>query len=306
MKKRTLFLALAALISFAACEKDPDPVTPDNPGGNNDNPTEITKNVFSVGEGKTVSMATGNLQYQASTKTWRIAPVAWDACKNDNTNASETYDGWIDCFGWGTSGYLGLHPYTTINYPSSYYVDGDIAGTEFDWGLHNAIVDGDHTDTAGTWRTLTSNEVEYLILTRNASTLNGVENARFANATVYGQTGIILFPDAFVMPEDVPVPDNATINTPASYKINEYSASEWNKMEEAGCVFLPAAGCRNASDNSMIVIDNLGCYWTSTFIGDLNDGLIRAGQLWFNTMITEVSSAGIQHARCVRLAKDIK
>ena len=304
MKKSTLLLAMAALLTFAACKKDPQP-NDDNNNGNNDT-IEVVKNVFSIGNGKKVSLATGNLQYQATTNTWRIAPNAWDAVKNGNSRASVSYDGWIDCFGWGTSGYDGYQPYTVSGYSTAYYQDGDISGTGYDWGVNNTIVNGDKTDPAGTWRTLTYTEMEHIILMRSASTLNGVADARFAMATVADQVGVILFPDVFTMPEGVTVPAEHSINNPVVYATNVYSAEEWGKMEEAGCVFLPAVGCRNAADNSMIVLDYLGCYWTSTFIGDQGDGLIRAAQLWFNPNLCEMGSAGIQHARSVRLAKDIQ
>lgn len=303
MKKRTLFLALAALLTLAACEKDPQPNNNDNPGGNEE-PTVVVKNVFGVADGKKVSIATGNLQYQASTDTWRIAPYAWDARKDDNCRASATFGGWIDCFGWATSGYEGFMPYTSVNSVSAYYHDGDICGTEYDWGVHNAIVNGDKTDPAGTWRTLTYDEMEYIILMRPASTLNNVENARFALATVYGQVGLILFPDVFEMPEGVALPVEHSINNTCPYATNVYTADDWAKLEEAGCVFMPAVGCKNAADNTMIVVDYLGCYWTSTFIGN-TDGLMRAAQLWFNPNLVEMGSAGVQFGRSVRLAKDI-
>jgi len=47
----------------------------------------------------------GNLQYQATTKTWRFADQQYHVIGMDNEKISETYSGWIDLFGWGTSGY---------------------------------------------------------------------------------------------------------------------------------------------------------------------------------------------------------
>ena len=79
MKKLTLLFAFATLLF--ACEQQ-------NPGGNSDdnndsiqNPTGDIQllpegalcNIFSVGENKTVHFSKGNLQYQASTNTWRFA-----------------------------------------------------------------------------------------------------------------------------------------------------------------------------------------------------------------------------------------
>lgn len=61
--------------------------------------------VFSVSADKQVSFSKGNLQYQASTNTWRFAENQTDYIGNSNSNISATYDGWIDLFGWGTSGF---------------------------------------------------------------------------------------------------------------------------------------------------------------------------------------------------------
>ena len=77
--------------------------------------------VFSVSDTKQVQFSQGNLQYQASTNTWRFAENQWDyvgtqipdqyghaggtVIGSDNSNISQTYSGWIDLFGWGTSGW---------------------------------------------------------------------------------------------------------------------------------------------------------------------------------------------------------
>ena len=60
---------------------------------------------FSVSETEKVRFSKGNLQYQASTNTWRFAENQWDYIGEGNTNASASYEGWIDLFSWGTSGY---------------------------------------------------------------------------------------------------------------------------------------------------------------------------------------------------------
>ena len=70
--------------------------------------------------GGKVYFSKGNLQYRASTKTWRFAEHQWDfvgstevergqpggnVTGSSNHLISQSYDGWIDLFGWGTSGY---------------------------------------------------------------------------------------------------------------------------------------------------------------------------------------------------------
>ena len=56
-------------------------------------------------DGDQVFFSQGNLQYQASTNLWRFAENQYDAIGEANSAISSTNDGWIDLFGWGTSGY---------------------------------------------------------------------------------------------------------------------------------------------------------------------------------------------------------
>ncbi len=71
---------------------------------------------FSVASGKQVYFSKGNLQYQASSNTWRFAEHQYDFVGDDtngnvsvgsdkcnNALISSSYTGWIDLFGWGTS-----------------------------------------------------------------------------------------------------------------------------------------------------------------------------------------------------------
>lgn len=61
---------------------------------------------FTINEnGDKVYFSQGNLQYQASTHTWRFAENQYDAIGSDNRKIAADYAGWIDLFGWGTSGY---------------------------------------------------------------------------------------------------------------------------------------------------------------------------------------------------------
>lgn len=77
--------------------------------------TSSYKGAFSVSPNKLVYFSKGNLQYQASTNTWRFAENQWDYVgdategnvymddvKCNNSYISQTYNGWIDLFGWGT------------------------------------------------------------------------------------------------------------------------------------------------------------------------------------------------------------
>ncbi len=112
--------------------------------------------------GGQVSFSQGNLQYQASTQTWRFAPNQYDMIGSDNANISNSYTGWIDLFGWGTG-----------NNPTNSSTNNGDYSTYTDWGV-NAISNGGNT--ADLWRTLSKDEWVYLFTnhTKGWSNVNGV------------------------------------------------------------------------------------------------------------------------------------
>ncbi len=190
---------------------------------------------FSVSANKKVLFAPGNLQYQASTNTWRFAENQYDYIGGDNNKISSTYTGWIDLFGWGTA-----------NNPTNMSTNSSDYSTFTDWGTNE--IDG---DAANTWRTLTNDEWVYVFTTRtNASSLYGL-------ATVNGTKGLILLPDSWALPSGL------TFNSgTATYTNNVYTTAQWQQMESNGAVFLPAAGNRDGT--LMFSVQSYGYYWSST------------------------------------------
>lgn len=235
------------------------------PSGGGNAPTGAIDGLFSVSASEQVYFSQGNLQYQASTNTWRFAPNQYDLVGLANNNISEGYTGWIDLFGWGTSGYnhgaVCYQPWSTSVSESSYNAYGnqdynlyDQSG-QADWGF-NAISNGGNQTNH--WRTLTIEEWTYVLNTR--STASGI---RYAKAIVNGVNGLI------VLPDDWNATTYALANTNVSsayYLSNMVSAAEWNNvMEPAGAVFLPAAGSRYATTISAYSGDYAkGFYWAST------------------------------------------
>jgi hypothetical protein len=115
---------------------------------------------FTVSEGSTVFFSQGNLRYQASTSEWAFAPSQTSRVGEGNSSIAFDYSGWIDLFGWGTSGYNEIMPYTSnMNY-TQYALVENIAGTNYDWGVYNKISNGGNQP--GLWRTLTADEWLYL------------------------------------------------------------------------------------------------------------------------------------------------
>lgn len=211
--------------------------------------------VFSVGSNKKVVFSKGNLQYQASTRTWRFAEHQWDIIGSENSKISENYSGWIDLFGWGTSGYNGKNPWMTSTTNTDYgNGERDIAGTYYDWGVYNTISNGGGKN----WRTLTRDEWVYIFNTR--STSSGI---RYAKAKVNGVNGVILLPDNWNK-STYSLSKTNTID--ASFSSNRISQSDWqSKFESNGAVFLPAAGNRNGT--SVYNGGSGGSYWSATYYG---------------------------------------
>lgn len=232
----------------------------------------VPSKAFSVADGKQVYFSPGNLQYQASTDTWRFAEHQYDIIGADNTNASDTYTGWIDLFGWGTSGYdntandpyaIYYQPWSTSTRndvsneynvygygPSTNQADGDLIGANanYDWGVYNAISNGGNV--AGQWRTLTETEWKYVSLDRpNAMSLCGL-------ATVCGIKGYVLWPD-----EANPADLGFTV-IPTDYTTNTINASTWEVMEAMGAIFFPAAGLRDGTEVTECNVN--GYYWTAS------------------------------------------
>ena len=231
---------------------------------------------FSVSSTDKVYFSKGNLQYTKSTGIWSFMDHQYSTVETTSQAIGTDYadQNVVSLFGWGTSGWNNgntyYQPYNTANTTSSYGPKNgttrtyDLTGTyaNADWGLYNAISNGGNT--AGTWRTLTKDEWTYLFNTRSASTVNGTADARYAKAYLFGTThGVIIFPDVYTHPAGVTAPIGINVESSTSWNGNQYTATDWAKMEAAGCVFLPAAGRR---DGTTIYDVNASVrYWTSSY-----------------------------------------
>ena len=211
--------------------------------------------LFSVSATQQVMFSRGNLQYQSSTGIWRFAANQYTH-EYDWANGliSSTTSQFFDLFGLGTSGYNNKHPWLSSTNTADYIRYTNIAGTHYDWGVHNAISNGG--SQAGLWRILDTNEWKYLLYTRP-----GAASKRGLATVSVDVPGMVLLPDNWTLP------DGCTF-TPShqTYSDNTYTAAQWTLMEQAGAVFLPACGlregteCRHRSDQSTIYG---GYYWVS-------------------------------------------
>ena len=228
---------------------------------------------FSISATQQIHFSQGNLQYQASTNTWRFAYNQWDFVGGMSTNTSShgtvyengvkcrnelvspTYTGWIDLYGWGSG------DIPTVD------VSSTISHTYYDWG-NNAISNGGNTPNM--WRTLTKYEWVYLFNTR--STTSGL---RYAKATVNDIVGVILLPDNW----NTNYYSLINVNNPATYySDNVISANDWViTFEPNGAVFLPITGYSGGPGSYFY---DGGHYWSSSDGGYADSASALYFDLW--------------------------
>lgn len=282
--KTKLFMFALATLGFFACTPKNSPNEPSD----SDNPIAINGTLpgkFTINaQGDQVQFSQGNLQYQASTNTWRFAPQQYYYVGKKNKNINKNYSGWIDLFGWGT----GNNPTRSSENNSDYQ---DFA----DWGLNN-ITNGGKNNLS--WRTMNGWELEFLLEDRSqAQDLCG-------NATVNGVQGLIILPDNWTTPAGLTWlggPEN-------DYKTNKYSSTAWSKMEEAGAVFLPAAGQRWGT-NTVFFEGLCGWYWTSTYrISEWGINWDWAEDLSISDSHLEIGNRGdeLWRGQSVRLVRNVE
>lgn len=243
--------------------------------GNGNAPVGAINGLFSTNHGQ-VYFAKGNLQYQASTNTWRFAENQWDYIGEDNENTSPTYDGWIDLFSWGS----GADPTNQSNNQ-----------TYNEWGV-NPIINGGNQE--GEWRTLSgcynTNAVfpeEWPYILNRRQTLSGI---RYAKAQVNGVNGVVVVPDDW---DSSVYGLNNTNSSGASFDSNIISDIEWeNFFEETGCVFLPAGGWRvfGSEQGPIFGEGEVGCYWSSSGRDD-HYPYYNPGQIQWNAFYVGFSNS---------------
>lgn len=268
----------------------------------------LLNGTFSINEQVQVGFSKGNLQYQASTNTWRFAEEQTDYIGAANSSISSTNSGWIDLFGWGTSGFnhgaVCYQPWSTNQNNANYYAYGNGTNNLFnqtgqaDWG-YNAISNGGNQ--TGQWRTLTMENWYYLLYTR--STPSGI---RYTYATIDSVKGLILFPDDW---------NNSIYTFSSSYwdfdtwfEANTITLSDWKDViEPAGAVFLPAASYRTGTTYYDYEYGN---YWTSSTSSNGAEYAASMGfESWFDPFMFypwDYYGSNKSNGLSVRLAKTVQ
>ena len=211
---------------------------------------------FSVSADKQITFSAGNLQYTQSTNTWAFAEHQYDFLGNANITSDNAVADRIDLFGWSADN-------TTAPFGIRLSTDNaDYAGAFVDWGT-NAI----GTYAPNTWRTLTLDEWKYLLTTRaNAAERMGVARINLNDAGSEFANGVILLPDDWTCPAGVTFKSgSAASDSKAAYgEYQTFTLAQWQALEEAGAVFLPAAGDWSSANTYVGRINQYGYVHAAT------------------------------------------
>ncbi len=251
----------------------------------------FTPAAFTVSEsGKQVLFSQGNLQCSGLTTndtTWSFAEYQTEMLGTDNVSGSALADK-IDLFGWsGSTGSAKWGISTSTD-------NADYSGDFVDWG-QNTI----GTNASNTYRTLTYDEWNYLLNTRtDAANKKGVACIQISE-TEYAN-GLILLPDSWTCPEDITFKPgfSGTSSVQAYADYQTFTLSDWQKLEAAGAVFLPASGYRGGSD--VYSVQNFGYYWSAAPYGT-----DFAYAFYFSSGTTDSGYSYRCRGRAVRLVQDV-
>lgn len=267
-------------------------------------PEPVAK-AFKISDSQQVFFAPGNLQYQASTQTWRFAEHQWDVMGSEN----EKYPGgqylvgndlvdfyedptvWMDLFGYSTANTnFGINNgANTIDYHGAF----------IDWGTKMPAKGNTP------WRTLTIEEWNYLLYQRpNAAALKGMINIQEGEGFMAEEyKGAVLLPDDWQCPDGITFVPYAEESDDNSYDNNIYTFADWEKMEAAGAVLLPAAGCRKGSGIFTVSgVNSFASYWAASSETEENWANVFALTMWkiqLNTLVRGTGSP-VRLARAAR------
>lgn len=202
--------------------------------------------------GKQVSFAKGNLVYDQG--RFKMHSAQYGVLEKENLSAQTSLTdvrGIKDDFQYGCSGWdcgnLWYMPYSVNpTYTQNIGPTSNLTGaySKADWGVYQFGMNATPTN----WRTLTQDEWNYVFKTRpNAA-------SKYGHGKVGDVRGMFLLPDEWMLPSGLSfTPGNSRWG-------NVFTMTEWEQMEAAGAVFLPAYTYMMS-----YTLTYQGIYWTSTF-----------------------------------------
>lgn len=317
MKRTTITLFLAVLLTSVSLVGCGEKIFGGGENGGDEevqygfNAVGASYALFSVAPGKQVRFSKGNLQHHPSYGAWRFAENQYDAILDSNSLIDENYRGWIDLFGWGTSGWDGgavaYQPWSIDVKDTDYWVGGDWtnglfgSGEQGDWGVHNSIYGAGNQPKL--WRTLKRDEWLYLLDS------NEVRKDKFGFGVIgNNHYGLMILPDDWKLPSGMKF--TASDGTVAGSELNIYTYDEWSKLDSAGVIFLPVGSQRSGKMIDTYDADPLrrGFYWTASYRDELQAYALAFNQKGVNTAIDEYTVksyiTGRHMGMSVRLVQD--
>lgn len=294
-----------SLTFFSEASEEPLPDPTPTPG--------VGIGVFTVAKGKTVAFASGNLQYNAAQGshycadgsvqqgTWRFAEHQYDYIGDANSNISQSYDGWIDLFGWGTSGYnntandpsaLRYQPWekatsnvSTVPIDSvlnceavditgecewEYTQYADATYNEYGYGPSTNMTDKNLTGTSANYDWGVYNAISNagneagLWRTLSSAEWNYLFNTRKNAYFLWSQGTVNGVVGVIILPDNFKKPSDISWTHQANnWTTNTYTTEQWATLEALGAVFLPASGSRNGANLGNV--QYVGYYWSSSY-----------------------------------------
>ncbi len=353
MNGSALNLPVAVVDSITFLDESPDsPDTPDvpTPNPNPDPSTADGIGVFSVADGKTVSFAPGNLQFNAAEGshlradgtaakgTWRFAENQYDYIGSSNKNIAENYEGWIDLFGWGTSGYNNIandpmavfyQPWSnskvylssvkkdsTLNcdvyeitgeceWEYTYFTASEVNENYYGYGPSQGMADKNLVGTSANYDWGVYNAISNggnkagLWRTLTCAEWSYILESRKNAPFLRSQATVNGVYGYVLLPDDFKKPADITwLHQANNWSTNTYTVEQWKLLEATGAIFLPVASYRSGS----FVYDErrYSHYWSAT---ELSSG--NAWYLHFNSDEVYMYHNGRYFGRSVRLVKDL-
>ena len=285
----------------------------------------------------------------SETYKWQLMKYPWTRIEANDSVSEPTSASEIGLFGWATSGYSSNEPWNYSEDNTSYgpeLSDGSIwEPTSWDWGINNSIYayGGETAFVVNYYRTPTIAEWMYLLGWKEVTvgeTKTTVEDdantkryRKYGRAVIYDGTnniyGVVIVPDSWTDPQSTCYVgtsgsyfnngNNATYGgmestygtsgKESSEATNYYTLGDWNKMERAGAIFLPASGNTYFKSGTRKVqkVNSAVRIWSSTGGASSNPSLVNERaygiDLQASSMVKSDSDRG--KARSVRLVHDI-
>lgn len=141
------------------------------------------------------------------------------------------------------------------------------------------------------WDVLSAEEWNYIVNNTSRTAI------RFVKACVNNVNGLIIFSDTYHHPIAQALV-KVNVDGSMNFSDNTFTTDQWNAMEAAGAIFLPAAGYLNGS--TVESYGGEGDYWSST-----TDGDGKAKRLEFkNNEVTTANGVDRSYGYSVRLVKE--